>query len=359
MKKEEPSSMLKPFALLLVGYAIGIVVHEAGYAILGSAVGFPIRLVSIGYGPVFWKGRLGETQVELHGVLLGGLTHLFPILFLRRGRLIVFYLGGVVGNALFIAAMVVLDAAGAWPAIVHRNVGPLILSQMYIILSTLAPYRWKGQASDGLLILRQWRRPSNATTPMGVRYAQWRAVYRRGAVDDFAPAPASSRMCYYLELSQQAIGINGRRAILEALLRELARGGLPPDEEAMALDGLVTLGLASGDPQFRSGLEQWSLRALELCPEVKTLRGSRGAALVAQGRFEEGKVLLSTLVDSCVSFDAFMARLFLALAEDGLGDLAAARRWVAQAYETPGMDFSRPEAAALVRRVEAKIGLTA
>ena len=61
----------------------------------------------------------------------------------------------------------------------------------------------------------------------------------------------------------------------------------------MALDSLATDALIFGDA--REQLDQWSRRAFELAPEVKTIRGTRGAALVELGRYEDGKVLLAPL----------------------------------------------------------------
>jgi hypothetical protein len=59
-----------------------------------------------------------------------------------------------------------------------------------------------------------------------------------------------------------------------------------------------------------------------------TLQGTRGAALVELGRHDEGKALLTPLAapDQATSFDSFMSRGFLALAEHGLGNDAAARQ---------------------------------
>jgi hypothetical protein len=72
----------------------------------------------------------------------------------------------------------------------------------------------------------------------------------------------------------------------------LAVGELQPAEEMLVLDRLITVGLGLGDPEFRLHFDQWSARVRELGPEVTTLKGSCGAALVELGQVEAGKALL-------------------------------------------------------------------
>ena len=87
------------------------------------------------------------------------------------------------------------------------------------------------------------------------------------------------------------------------------------------------------DPVLRPELDEWSRRALELGPQVRTLLGSRGAALVEAGRHQEGKAMLETLVfaKDATPFDRLMSRIFLARAEHALGDSAAAHSLVTEA----------------------------
>ena len=129
-------------------------------------------------------------------------------------------------------------------------------------------------------------------------------------------------------------------------------------EEMLVLDKLVTDGLLFADPALHTELDQWSLRALQLGPEIRTLVGSRGAVLVETGRYEEGKALLETVAfaDDAAPFDALISRIFLARAEHALGNGVAAARLMTQvrsAIANPGS--AGPATMALIERVESEM----
>jgi hypothetical protein len=65
---------------------------------------------------------------------------------------------------------------------------------------------------------------------------------------------------------------------------------LSREEEMLVLDTLLTYGLACGDTELRPHLDEWSLRASELGPEIATLIGTRGAVLVELGQFAAGRI---------------------------------------------------------------------
>jgi hypothetical protein len=93
------------------------------------------------------------------------------------------------------------------------------------------------------------------------------------------------------------------------------------------LDLLVIDGLVSRDPAVLPHLDDWSRQALALGPELPMLLGRRGAVLVELRRYEEGKALLAPLAAARRAGspeNAFMTRVFLALAEHALGNEATA-----------------------------------
>jgi hypothetical protein len=105
-------------------------------------------------------------------------------------------------------------------------------------------------------------------------------------------------------------------------------------------------------------MEQWSLRALQLGPEVRTLVGSRGAVLVELGRYQEGKALLEGVaftVDT-ESFDVLMSSIFLARAEHALGNGAAAAALMTQVRSnTAQAGANEPAVISLIERIEREI----
>src|SRR5262249_49327040 len=133
--------------------------------------------------------------------------------------------------------------------------------------------------------------------------------------------------------------------------------GLPRELELLVLDVLMTDALIFSDPGLRSRLEEWSRRALELGPDVPTIRGSCGSVLVELGRNEEGKATLEPLVAAAGSpMDLVLSRTFLARAEQRLGDGATAHRLIGEARAICKTKALAPAVVLLVERVADEIG---
>src|SRR5262249_49850819 len=116
-----------------------------------------------------------------------------------------------------------------------------------------------------------------------------------------------------------------RRDVLTGLQAQLDSGALTAPEEMLTLDCLLTTGLITGDPAFRRHLAAWATRVAALGPDIPTLAGSRGAVLIELGDFAAGKALLDS-APMTDTHDRAITTAFLARAEAGLGDPAAARR---------------------------------
>jgi hypothetical protein len=133
---------------------------------------------------------------------------------------------------------------------------------------------------------------------------------------------------------------------------------LLPEEEMRILDALLTDGLIFADPTLRPMLDQWSLRAVQLGPEIKTLAGTRGAVLVELGRYQEGKALLEPLAraDTTPPFDTLMTEIFLAHAEHALGDAGAATELMTRARAAIAtQNLFRPNLIELIERIQREI----
>jgi hypothetical protein len=347
------------FVAAALGLAGGIACHEFGHMLCAVLLSLPVRLVSIGVGPLLWRGRIGETRFELHAVPLSGFVQCYPQPVIRRVSMLFFVLGGVVGNAALIGLVAAVDAADVVPHPWGGYLGLIVLAQYYLIVMNLAPY-WTTLGgmrigTDGLqlqlLLAGPWRGP----TQEGLLYAAM--LDRYGGADRAPPGRACARLIYQLLRSDRWTDAEARRDFQDALQRELARGALSRAETILALDALVTTGLMYRDPPLRPQLDAWSQQALRLGPDIATLRGSRGAVLVELGRHQEGKALLAPLAgaEGGESFDAFMVSVFLARAEHALGNIAAARALAAAARENAEAVRFTPQAAFMLSRLDAEI----
>lgn len=335
-----------------LGLILGIVCHEFGHFLAALAGSIPVRLVSVGTGPVLLSGRIRETTFELRLLPLSGFVAPYPAFGYRRFPSALFTLGGILGNVALIGFVLALGIAGIVPQRAAPAVGAIVVTQLFLIVFSVIPMRFAGQANDGLSFVRLLRWRGGDVALLDSLYATMLGRYGAAGEMQLARSAASSRVIYHLTRPDRWTSPVGQRDAREALLRELDRGPLRREEELLVLDALATDGLIFGEAPER--LEQWSARAFELAPEVRTLRGTRGAILVELGRYEEGKKMLEPLAtaqDEDV-FDALMNRAYLARAERGLGNAEAVRHWAVAARQTTDSLAQLPALAAWFARLE-------
>jgi len=345
-----------PVIWFFVGLVVGVVFHEGGHALCAVLSNIPVRLVSIGLGPLLLRGRIGEAQLEWRLLPLAGYVEPYPKFEVADRRLSEAFvtIGGVLGNVFLIYLISSLGFAAAGNVRAIRDaLIEIAIAQVLIIVVSAFPVKFgEKYFSDGWHLL-QLRYRSSISGNNFLKPYKW-AINRYGAGFDvkFEPTPASSRIMYQIFRLDRWANEESCRDGRDAMMRELARGNLRPGEEALVLDSLLTYALVSGDRKLYPHLEEWSLRALNLAPNVPTLVSTRGSILVELGQHEPGKSLLLPLlleveqhaasVDG--KFDALMINLFLARAEYALGNLepasvmaATARRIAQPILSSPGV----------------------
>ena len=311
---------------------------------LGS---LPVRLVSIGIGPVLLHSRIGEMTLEFRLVPAAGFVAIYPVAKVRSRWMLLFLVGGFIGNVAVIVLLAWLDKFTALPKAIRDYIGPVVFVQLFMIGINLFPFRTKveGYDSDGLQLWRLFRRLRAGAVDVDAVYAAMLSPYCDGHPPHALATAASSRLIYHLFRPDQWTSDDARRDARDALLRELERGSLRREEELLVLNSLVGDGLIAGDSDSLHQLDEWTREALQRGPHVKPLLVSRGSVLVMLGRFEEGKALLDPVATEAapdaavkppiiVSFDTLLAQTFLARAEHALGAYVAARHWAATAHKT-------------------------
>jgi peptidase M50-like protein len=346
---------------LLPALAVAMVVHEGGHLLCGVIGSIPIRLVSIGLGPLLLRARVGETRLELRLLPVAGFVAAYPVVVIRKHWQLLFLLGGVLGNMALIGLVAWLDSVGAVPKRSDDVLGPIVFTQLIAIVVNLIPFRARmngtRQPTDGLQMLQLLFRRRDIAADASRAYALLIGPYAGGASPQ--PSDASLRIVHHVSRPERWTSPEVRHDVQDALQRELARGDLAREDEMLVLDCLVTDGLIYGDPAMRSRIDGWSRRARELGPEIATLAGSRGAVLVELGRTKAGKALLETVEgwDQPNPFDSLMTHIYLAKAEYALGNGAAARRLAAIARAAVAGATAASGVAGLIERTEAEIGL--
>jgi hypothetical protein len=350
----EPVFFLAVADLMMVvvaGYAIGTVFHELGHLACAAMGSIPVYRVVIGDGPVLWRRRIRDIWFEIRQLPMSGCVEPYPVMNYRWYWWAFFTLGGVLGNLAVIGLLLSAPRFG----MTGRILDITLCMQVVMITVSIIPVRYRSGPNDGMLLLDLLRRPACDPTALRRSYDALIGGYSRGHA---LPMTSASLRLLHHYYRFWAAGIP-RAEVRDDMMRELERGELSPEEMMLALDGLVTEAIVSGDPALRSCLDAWSQQMLALDPDRATLRGSRGAALVELGRHEEGKALLAPLAapDRGNSFDTFMCRAFLALAEHRLGNGAAARQCAEAARATAEAVGSRPDVTAVLARLDREIPL--
>jgi Peptidase family M50 len=349
-----------PVVWIFAGLVVGVVFHEGGHALCAVVSNIPVRLVSIGIGPLLLHGRVGETQLEWRLLPLGGYVAAYPF-FDRRFSEAFFTIGGVLGNLFVIYIVSDLGfVAAADSSTARDSLASIVVAQVWFIMVSAYPDKTWNIQNDAWQLLQLLYRSSNTRDKLLEAYKWQIKRYRKGLDVKFEPTSASSRIMYQFFRPDRWANEQARRDSRDAMMRELARGNLRPEEEALVLDSLLTSGLVSGDTKLRPHLEEWSVRALSLARNLPTLIGTRGAVLVELGHHEAGKSLLLPLaldVEQHAAlaegkFDALMIQLFLARAEYALGNVERASATAAAAQRTAKTILSSPAVRMVMARFD-------
>jgi hypothetical protein len=335
MGQSLPAFLLSWLSLFLAGLLIGIVAYKAGRLLWARVGSIPIRRIVIGRGPALMRGRFGDMRLEVRLVPTGMVVICAESASApKRLAVLLYLLSGVLANIVAIGVIIWLHRAGVAPPLLRNEVGmPLPVPQAGILI-----------CAQIIMI------GFSLAEPLAYARARLIKTYRAGT----SRPPISTRSLAFVRILYRVArhgrlhNQDSRRKAWAAVQRELSQGDLNPEEEMYALDWMIADGMigdwlmtdrraAAGqiftDPGLRPKLDEWSDRAMRLGPKIKTIVTSRGAVLVALGRYIEGKALLQRLVSikGAPLLDAVLIRIYLARAEHALGNATAARRLIEQA----------------------------
>lgn len=293
---------LSALGLLMVW--LQVVVHEAGHALAGIAVGR--RLVGAGLGPLRLERGTGGWRLRWGGGVrgIGGFAALVPGDGRGAGRRadILFLLGGPAANLLVaFGALALLWAASPSALPVRVALGATAFGGVLLGLVNLLPFRSHGWRSDGRALLDAWR-----DTPLarigrlqqqvvglslaGIRPRDW--PLEALAIPDGLPPEAATparllRLSWALDRGEHAIAAEDARAL--AVAHASAADG---QRQGIALMLAVHAVQARGDrallaawrPLCEGGLLDLSPYRLWLDAEAALLDGDVAAARALAGR---------------------------------------------------------------------------
>jgi hypothetical protein len=211
-----------------VGLALGVIWHEAGHHLFARLSAIPVRLMSIGVGPLVWRSHVGDVRFDLHMLPIGGMVAVYPPLHFRTFRMLMFVLGGVLGNCALIAAISLLALIGAIRESEYFTFHPVIAAQYLFIAGNLYPFDTKVDGvemeSDGLLVLRLLRGPRSGLTEAGALYRDKLTPYLHCPNQQPIFSPAAPRIFYQLTREDTLQDLGTLQDYRKSLERELTGG---------------------------------------------------------------------------------------------------------------------------------------
>jgi hypothetical protein len=346
----------------LAGGLVGTAVHEIGHFLCALLVSIPVREVLVGGGRPLFACRIGETSFEFRrNPFRGGLVIPYHALVFHKYRTLFFISGGLLADAVLLTVLIGASEAPFVPVNLAAMLSGVALWKVYTVMHGLKPRDvtvvGHKTSTDTRLILTTLRGPSSGPTQYGLWFAEYLSKY---CMDTKLPVPtsvAAARICHHY-LRGRWVDESARRDAGAAFMRELKRGGLTREVELLVLETLSTDALIFGDPDLRTHIDAWSLRALALAPDVRTVRGTRGGVLVELGRYTEAKPFLEPLTSAEeTSLDRVLGHAFLARAEHGLGDTPAAQCHASEARKICAASAQHSAIAAFVERIAADVQL--
>ena len=188
---------MPPVEWFFVGLSIGTLFHELGHLMFAAIGSMPIRLMSVGRGPLLWRRRYGETWFELRVVPIEGFVRPYALVNYRWYWWMLFLLGGVLGNVAVICLMAGLEAVGAAPDKAGDVLGPIVFAQVLFIVVNMVPWRGSdGIDSDGMQLLQLLWRRQDETAQLREWYTKSLSGYSDGNLQ-LTMNSASSRILYH------------------------------------------------------------------------------------------------------------------------------------------------------------------
>jgi len=329
-------------------WAVIVLPHELGHALIARAVGWRVFKLVVGYGPLLYKRSFLDGTLEIHAHPWGGYT--IPtapdVKHFRLRKMITTAAGPLFNGLLILAVLPWMSLPNPFAGFLSswNPLGGFVLANLWALILSLFPWRFSTtigvQESDGLAILRSpFMTDDQVRTGAAVHFLV--QGHSSLEVKDFAAAAG-----WYeegLKLYPESLPLRNDFGVLLIRRREYerARKELSPiltqDQVEPSVKGLVYNNIAYCDllldrPDLVDEALRYSEEAMKLVGWNPPVRGTRATALVLGGRVDEGMALAKEMIDRNTeperkSFNA----LALALGYKARGNVAEGRTFVEMA----------------------------
>lgn len=288
--------------IIFIWFYFSIIAHEFGHLIAARIVGFNPYFVIIGVGKKLLSYKLFDTIVEFRTIPAGGITYISNLAqSWIRPKLILMYLGGPLANLfLFLILSSICNVYTKHGNLAYLNnigiVYYLANIEFIIFICNLIPIESSGYgrklASDGKQVINTLFNSKFKTIQklMGLdRYTSKQDKFTNTIFNN------SIETLHQLFKADALLNQQKFDDAIEILETILDSASCSTREKVYILDLLTSIIINYGETKYLRKADKWSLQALKIAGDIKTVQGTRGAILIELGRYNEGKEILLPL----------------------------------------------------------------
>lgn len=340
--------------LIYLCFALGIVLHELGHALMARLVRLRLHAIMLGAGPIVAKTAIGRISLTLRLLPISGCVAASPTCRedATRWRLMLFALGGPLANVLPLPVLLFL----AWRELaagqqMDRSVAPaqaaVVASLLLLFLCLVCRHGelpgYGRVVSDGGLLLQIRDMPEPALEDWYIRGCVREGCRRsiegrhEAAKAHFAEPlkryPDNSMLRAGAAIAALEAGeVHRARSIFEELLIAVPAGDQEIATRVRLQNCLAWTDLIVGSPELMLEADRLSQEAYQQTPWDPYVQGTRGSVLIEKGETTTGAALVHRALDAHEDAPAKSACMaFLAAAEADEGNRGKAQRLLRKA----------------------------
>ncbi|MFN6513412.1 MAG: site-2 protease family protein [Nostoc sp. CreGUA01] len=324
------------FSIYIWAY-FSIFCHEMGHFMVGKMMGFHPYLVKIGTGKKMLNIKLSNFIIEFNLMPNGGITYVSNLsLHNIKPKLIFMYLAGPMINCLLFILIISIYSQSAFHYIFANYIYILEafgIFEFLLIIGNILPSELTiyGQkhSNDGKQVLDALTKTNEQFIQKKLGLDRYTINKNDSSIIFFNNDLKTLQILYEAQVEFDKRNFNQAIKLLEQIV---INEQMIVRDKLYILDILVSIVIEYEQMKYLEKADTWSLQALALAGDIKTIQGSRGAILIELGRYSEGKQMLLPLTEAGNDLiDIAYSCCYVAKADYFLGNENQVKDWLNKA----------------------------
>ncbi|KYC42611.1 hypothetical protein WA1_21375 [Scytonema hofmannii PCC 7110] len=315
---------------ILIWLYFSIFCHEMGHFMTAKILRFNPYLVRIGVGRTILNYKILNTLIEIKAIPTGGFTNISNIA--QQGlksKLILIHISGPLSN-LFLGLLLYFISNNLEFIEIISNLSSI---EFLIFITNLIPLKTyqdgRTYSSDGKQILDTLIKSKQKIIQKLLGLSRYTLDKNNTSLIYFNNDIELLYAAFQVEALLQQKKYDNAIEILEQILNHpncLTR------DKVYIIDVLASIVINYGEIKYLQKADNWSLQALEIASNLKTVQGTRGAILIEMGKYYEGKEILLPLTEvGNDGVDIAVSCCYIAKADYFLGNEEQVNYWLKKA----------------------------